>query len=126
MHLNTNNIRQRLVDFAATKHMVVSSTCFRHKEIHKQTRRSPDGKTNNEIEHILTDERKASNLLDVKLCRGASSDCDRFSVRGRYRCKRVYRKYEPDGTAGRLHVDGFEKRAWLVGSSCNWKGNLGS
>jgi len=37
MHLNTNNNGQRLVDIAATKNMVVSSTCFTHKEIHKQT-----------------------------------------------------------------------------------------
>ena len=41
MHLNKNN-GQRLVDFAAAKNMVVSSTCFLHKEIHKQTWRSPD------------------------------------------------------------------------------------
>jgi len=37
MHLNCNNNGQRLVDFAAAKNMVVSSTCFPHKEIHKQT-----------------------------------------------------------------------------------------
>jgi len=36
MHLNTTNNGQRLVDFAAVKNMVVSSTCFSHKEIHKQ------------------------------------------------------------------------------------------
>jgi exonuclease III len=37
MHLNTNNNGQRLIEFAAAKNMVVSSTCFLHKEIHKQT-----------------------------------------------------------------------------------------
>jgi len=37
IHLNCNNKGQRLVDFAAAKNMVVSSTCFPHKEIHKQT-----------------------------------------------------------------------------------------
>jgi len=40
IHLNCNNNRQRLVDFAAAKNMVVSSTCFPHKEIHKQIWRS--------------------------------------------------------------------------------------
>jgi hypothetical protein len=35
MHLNTNNNGQRIVDFAAAKNMVVCSTCFPHKEIHK-------------------------------------------------------------------------------------------
>ena len=37
IHLNCNNNRQRLLDFAAAKNMVLSSTCFPHKEIHKQT-----------------------------------------------------------------------------------------
>jgi hypothetical protein len=48
MHLNTNNKGQNPVEFAAAKNMVVSSTCSPHKEIHKQTWRSPDGKTNNQ------------------------------------------------------------------------------
>jgi hypothetical protein len=48
MHLNTNNNGQRLVDFAAAKEKTkaVTSPCFLHKEIHKRTRKSPDGKTN--------------------------------------------------------------------------------
>ena len=87
IHLNTINNGQRLVDFAAAENMVVSSTCFPHKEIHKQTGRSPDGKTSNHINHILIGKRNASSILDVKSCRGASSDSDRFLVRGKYRCK---------------------------------------
>jgi len=76
MHLNTNDNGQRLVDFAAPKNMVVSSTCFLQKEIHKQTRRSPDGKPNNQIDHILIDRRNTRGMLDVKSCWGASSDSD--------------------------------------------------
>ena len=34
MHLNTNNNGQKLVDFAAARNMLVSSTCYPHKEIH--------------------------------------------------------------------------------------------
>jgi len=105
MHLNYNNNGQRLVDFAAAKNMVVSSTCFPHKEIHKQTWRSPDGKTSNQIDHILIDKRNASSMLDVKSCRGASSDSDHYLVRGRYRCKIVNSKYEPNRTTRRFHTD---------------------
>jgi hypothetical protein len=36
LHLNTNNNGQWLVDFAAAKNMVVSSTCFPLKDIYKQ------------------------------------------------------------------------------------------
>jgi len=91
MHLYTNNNGQRLVDFAAAKNMVISSTCFPHKEIHKQTWRSRDGKTNNQIDHILIDKRNASSILDIKSCRGANSDSDHFLVRGKYRCKIAYK-----------------------------------
>jgi hypothetical protein len=55
MHLNTNNNGQMLVDLAAAKNMVIFSTCFPHKEIHKQTWRSPDRKTNNQFNQIFTD-----------------------------------------------------------------------
>jgi exonuclease III len=99
MHFNTNNNGQRLVEFAAAKNMVVSSTCFPHKEIHKQTWRSPDGKTNNQTDHILIDKRNASSIQDVKSWRGASSDCDHFLVRGKYRCKIAYNKQEPNRNA---------------------------
>jgi len=45
LHVNINYNGQRLVDFAAAKNMVVSSTCQPHKEIHKDAWwRSPDGK----------------------------------------------------------------------------------
>jgi hypothetical protein len=109
MHLNTNNNGQRLVDFAAAKNMVESSTCFPHKEIHKQTCRSPDGKTNNPIDHILIDKRNASSTLDVKSCRVARSNSDHFLVSGKYRCKIAYKKYKPNRTTRRLHVDALRE-----------------
>src|SRR5215469_14175728 len=108
MHVNANNNGQRLVDFAAARNMVVSSTCFPHKEIHKHTWRSPDGKTCNQIDHILIDRRNASSMLDVKSCRGASSDSDHYLVRGKYRCKIAYNKYQPNRTR-RFHVDALRE-----------------
>ena len=105
MHLHTNNNGQRLVDFTAAKNMVVSLTCFPHKEIHKKTWRYPDGKTNNQIDHILIDRRNTSSMLDVTSCRGASSDSDHYLVRGKNRCKIAYNKYEPNGTTRRFYTD---------------------
>jgi hypothetical protein len=113
MHLNTNNNGQRLVDFAAAKNMVVSSTCFPHKEIHKQTWRSPGGKTCNQVNHILIDKRNGSSMLDVKSCRGASSNCDHYLVRGKYRCKIAYNKYEPSRPTRRFYVDALRKACMI-------------
>jgi endonuclease/exonuclease/phosphatase family metal-dependent hydrolase len=105
MHLNTNNNGQRLVEFAAAKNTVVSSICFPQKEIHKQTWRPPDGKTNNKTDHILIDKRNASSIQDVKSCRGASSDSDHFLVRVKYRCKIGYSKQKPNRNAKKFHVE---------------------
>ena len=89
--------------------MVLSSTCFPHKEIHKQTWRSPDGKTNNQIDHILIDKRKVNSMLDMKSCTGASSDSDHYLVRGKYRRKTAYNKYEPNRTTRRFHIDALRE-----------------
>jgi hypothetical protein len=114
IYLNCNNNGQSSVDFAAAKNMVVSSTCFPHKEIHKQTWRSPDGKTNNQIEHILIDKMNASSMLDVKSCRGASSGSDHYLVRGRYRCKIANSKYEPNRTRKRFHTDALQEASMVT------------
>jgi hypothetical protein len=48
-------------------------------------------------------------MLDVKSCTGASSDSDHFLVRGKYRCKTAYNKYEPNRTTRRFHVDALRE-----------------
>ena len=85
--------------------MVVSSTCFLHKEIHKQAWRSPGGKTNNQTDYILIDKRNASIILDVKSCRGANSDSDYFLVKGKHRCKTAYSKHELNRNIKKFHVE---------------------
>lgn len=50
-HENTNNNGHRLIDFVSDKGMCIVSTCFQHREIHKETWVSPDGLTRNQIDH---------------------------------------------------------------------------
>jgi hypothetical protein len=67
--------------------MVISSTCFPHKEIHKRTWASPDGTVFDQINHILIDRRFSSSILDVRSYRGANCDSDHYLVKIIFRCR---------------------------------------
>jgi hypothetical protein len=60
---NDNGVR--VVNFATSKDLVVTSMMFSHQNIHKCNWTSPDGKTHNQIDHILIDRRWHSSILNV-------------------------------------------------------------
>ena len=49
LHKDSNDNGVRLVNFATSKNLVVKSTMFPHRNIHKYTWTSPDGKTHNQV-----------------------------------------------------------------------------
>ena len=55
LHQDSNDSGVRLVNFATSQSLVVKSTMFPHRNIHKYTWTSPDGKTHNQIDHVLID-----------------------------------------------------------------------
>ena len=75
---DSNDNAVRIVNFATSQNLVVKSTMFPHRNIHKHTWTSPDGKTHNQIEHILIDRRWDSSILDVPSFMGADCDTDRY------------------------------------------------
>jgi hypothetical protein len=70
LHETSNDNGIRVVNFATSKHLVVKSTMFSHRRIHKYTWTSPDGKTHNQIDHVLVNRRRQSSILDVRSFRG--------------------------------------------------------
>jgi hypothetical protein len=61
--INDNGVR--VVNFATSKKLVIKSTIFPHRKIHKYTWTSPEGNTHNQTDHVLTDRRWHSSILDV-------------------------------------------------------------
>jgi exonuclease III len=58
LHEENNRNGELLCDFAAANNMIVMSTQFQHKRIHKGTWRSPDQDTINQIDHLLINQNK--------------------------------------------------------------------
>ena len=56
LHQDSNDKGVRIVNFAISKNAVIKSMTFLHRCIHKYTWTSPDGKTDNQIDHILIGE----------------------------------------------------------------------
>lgn len=79
-HDNSNDNGLRLIDFAASKNMIISSTMFPHKRIHLVTWHSPSGTVENQIDHVLIDARHASDIINVRSFRGANCDTDHYLV----------------------------------------------
>jgi exonuclease III len=58
----SNHNGVRTVNFATSKNLIVKSITFPHRDIHKHTWTSPDGVTHNQIDHVLIDKRRHSNI----------------------------------------------------------------
>jgi len=57
LHQGINDNGVRKVNVATSDNLVVKSTMFSHRNIHKYTWTSPDGKTHNQIYYIFIDKR---------------------------------------------------------------------
>ena len=80
LHQDSNDNEVRTTIFATSKNLIVKSKMFPYRDIHKHTWTSPDGKTHNQIDHILIDRRRWSSILDVRSFRGADCDTEHYLV----------------------------------------------
>jgi hypothetical protein len=103
LHEISNDNGTRVVNFATSKNLIVKSTMFPHRSIHKDTWTSPDGNTHNQIDHILIDRRRHSSLLDVRSFRTADSDTDHYLVVTKFRERLAVNKQE----SHKFHMERF-------------------
>jgi hypothetical protein len=67
---------------------------------------SPDGKTNNQIDHFLVDRRRQSGVLDVRSFRAADCDTDHYLVVAKVRERLAVNKQR----SRRFHMERFNLR----------------
>ncbi|XP_060665569.1 uncharacterized protein LOC132797813 [Drosophila nasuta] len=104
LHETTSSNGLRLIGFAAAYNMVVRSTGFRHLDIHKASWLSPDRLTRNQVDHVVIDARHASNILDVRSCRGPNIDSDHYLVAAKIRTRLCVAKIARRSALRRLDI----------------------
>jgi hypothetical protein len=107
LHEINNDNGGRLVNFTTSKNLIVKSTMFPHRNIHKYTWTSPDRKTHNQIDHILVDSRSLSNVLDVQSyarIRQQIVTLDHYFVVAKFKERLAVNKH----ISFRFHVEWFE------------------
>lgn len=75
---NIQGNRVTAVTLVTSKHPVVKSTMFPHRNIHKCAWTKPDGKTRSHAVHILINKGCLSTALHVQYSRKADCDTDHY------------------------------------------------
>ena len=71
LHGERSENGERFVELCASNNMVITTTLFPHKDIHKHTWVSPDTRTKNQIDHVAVCGKFKRSVLDTRAFRGA-------------------------------------------------------
>jgi hypothetical protein len=104
LHEISNDNGVRLVNFSTSKNLRVRSTMFSIRNIYKYTWTSPDGKTHNQVDHILVDRQRHLNVLDVRSFRAADCDSGHYLVVAKVRERLALNKRSSHS----LHTERFD------------------
>ena len=82
-----NENGELFADFCSFNKLVIGGSVFPHKRVHKATWVSPDGRTENQIDHICISSKFRRSLLDVRAKREADVASDHHLLVGKCRLK---------------------------------------
>jgi hypothetical protein len=87
LHKETNNNRIKIIQFVISKVLNVRCTMFPHKDIHKETWYSADGRTANQTDHVLISNRFMSATAHSRALRGPHIGSDRNLLKINFKVK---------------------------------------
>jgi len=67
MFSTMNDNGERLVEFCSMNNLIIGGTLFQHREIRKLTQSSPNGRVENQIDHLMINGKWHRSLLDFKV-----------------------------------------------------------
>ena len=82
-----NDNGERLVEWCAFNNMIIGGALFPHRNIHKLTWTSPNGRDQNQIDHLMVNSMWRRSLPDVRVRRGADASSDHHLVTAKVRLK---------------------------------------
>ena len=113
----------RLCDFSMANGLVIrGGTLFQHKDIHKATWVSANGRVKNQIDHLLISRQLRSAVLDARVQKRTDINSDHFLVRTNIRLRLVkyvsMKKFKPmfntdrlkDRDTGRMNCEAARRR----------------
>ena len=111
LHNKTNNNGIKIVQFTVSKCLNVRSTTVPHNDIHKQTWYSADGRTANQIDHVLISNRFRSATADIKALQGSHIGSDHNLLKINFKVK-LRGKTENTYNEKRKIVNIFQNSKW--------------
>ena len=92
-----NNNGERFANLCAFNSLVIGGSIFPHKRIHKATWISPDGITENQIDHFCIAHRFRRSLEDVRVLRGADINSDHHLLLAKVKLRlKIYKKQDSE------------------------------
>jgi len=106
LHQDSKDNGVRIVNFATLKNLVVQSTMYPHRDVHKYNWTSPDGKIHNQIDHILIDRILYSSILEVRSFSRADCVTDHYLVVAKVRERLAVSKKKQRSLMGKDLISG--------------------
>jgi hypothetical protein len=124
LHDSSNQNGEIVCNFAIQNNMIVMSTQYQHKIIHKGTWLGPDGATVIQIDHVLIDAKKMNVVEDVRSMRGLNCDSDNFLVKTVIRQKLITAPRTGTRDNKRMNSDNLINQDKLIQYRSNLHRNL--